>query len=119
MQLDTKMDPEVLKNTIVELKSRAVSYERGISYDIIERCNLIVEVGALTVGTDDTGKTITLNTDTPHQFSQDAVDQIMTINFKNGSGEKILPKVYGRNEWYRCRLDMVNETLELLEKMAS
>ncbi len=43
----------------------------------------------------------------------------MTICFKNGSGEKILPKVYGRNEWYRSRLDMVNETLELLEKMAS
>ncbi len=43
----------------------------------------------------------------------------MTINFKNGNGEKILPKVYGRNEWYRNRLDMVNETLELLEKMTS
>jgi len=119
MQLDTKMNPEVLKNQIEELKSHAVLYEYGISSDIIERCNFIVEVGALTVGTDDTGKVITLNTNTPTQFSQEAVDIIMTINFKNGNGEKILPKVYGRNEWYRSRLEMVSETLELLKKMTS
>lgn len=119
MQLDTKMDPEVLRNQIEELKSHAVLYEYGISSDIIERCNLIVEVGALTVGTDDTGKVITQNTNTPTQFSQEAVDEIMTICFKNGSGEKILPTVYGRNEWYGNRLNMVNETLELLEKMTS
>ncbi|MBU4220796.1 MAG: hypothetical protein KKA10_04110 [Euryarchaeota archaeon] len=119
MQLDTKMNTEVLKNKIQELKSHAVLYEHGITSDIIERCNLIVEIGALTVGTDDTGKVITHNTNTPTQFSQEAVDEIMTICFKNGSGEKIFPKVYGRNEWYRSRLDMVNETLELLEKMPS
>lgn len=62
---------------------------------------------------------ITLNTNTPTQFSKEAVDIIMTINFKNGIGEKILPKVYGRNEWYRSRLNMVNETLELLENVTS
>lgn len=50
MQLDTKMNTEVLKNKIQELKSHAVLYEHGITSDIIERCNLIVEVGALTVG---------------------------------------------------------------------
>jgi hypothetical protein len=119
MQLETKMNTEVLKNKIQELKSYAVLYEHGIKSNMIERCTFIVEVGALTIGTDDTGKVITQNTNTPTQFSQEAVDEIMTICFKNGSGEKILPKVYGRNEWYRSRLDMVNETLELLEKMAS
>jgi len=119
MKLDTKMNEEVLKNEIEKLKSYAVLYEHGITSDIIERCNLIIEVGALTVGTDDTGKVITQNTNTPTQFSQEAVDEIMTICFKNGSGEKILPTVYGRNEWYRNRLNMVNETLELLEKMTS
>ncbi len=119
MQLDTKMNKEVLKNEIEKLKSYAVLYEHGITSNMIERCTFIVEVGALTIGTDDKGKVITHNTSTPTQFSQEAVDEIMTINFKNGNGEKILPKVYGRNEWYRSRLDMVNETLELLEKMKS
>ena len=119
MQLDTKMNKEVLKNEIEKLKSYAVLYERGITSNMIERCTFIVEVGALTIGTDETGKVITQNTNTPTQFSQEALNEIMTINFKNGSGEIILPKVYSRNEWYRSRLDMVNETLELLEKMAS
>jgi hypothetical protein len=116
MQHDTKMNTDVLKNKIEELKSYAVLYENAITSNMIERCTFIVEVGALTIGTDDTGKVITQNTNTPTQFSQEAVAEIRTICFKNGSGEKVLPKVYGRNEWYRCRLDMVNETLELLEK---
>ena len=119
MQPDTEMNTEVLKNKIEELKSYAVLYEHGIKSNMIERCTFIVEVGALTIGTDDTGKVITHNTNTPTQFSQEAVDEIMTICFKNGSGDKILPKVYGRNEWYRSRLDMVNETLELLDKITS
>lgn len=119
MQLDTKMNTDVFKNEIEKLKSYAVLYEHGIISNMIERCTFIVEVGALTIGTDDTGKVITQNTNTPTQFSQEAVDEIMTINFKNGNGEKILPKVYGRNEWYRSRLDLVNETLELLEKVTS
>ncbi len=119
MQLNTKMNEAVLKNKIEELKSHAVLYEKGITSNMIEKCSFIVEVGALTIGTDDTGKVITQNTNNPTQFSKKAVDEIMTIGFKSGKGEKILPKVYGRNEWYRSRLDMVNETLELLKKMTS
>ncbi len=119
MQLDAKMNTEVLKNKIEELKSCAVLYENAITSNVIEKCSFIVEVGALTIGTDDTGKIITQNTNTPTQFSQKAVDEIMTMCFKNGNSEKVLPKVYGRNEWYRCRLDMVNESLELLEKVTS
>jgi hypothetical protein len=41
----------------------------------------------------------------------------MIMSFRNCNGEKVRPKVYRRNEWYRSRLDMVNESLELLEKM--
>lgn len=113
------MNKEVLKNKIEELKSYAVLYENGIKSNVIEKCSFIVEVGALTIGTDAIGKIITENTNTPTQFSREAVDEIMNICFKNGNGEKVLPKVYGRNEWYRNRLDMVNESLELLEKMTS
>ncbi|MCX9012965.1 MAG: hypothetical protein OIN66_17835 [Candidatus Methanoperedens sp.] len=119
MQLNSKMNKEVLDNIIEKLKSYAVLYEYGITSNVIEKCSFIVEVGALTIGTDDAGKVITQNTNTPTQFSQEAVDEIMNMCFKNGIGEKVLPKVYGRNEWYRSRLDMVNESLELLEKMTS
>lgn len=110
------MNNEVLNNKIKELKSYAVLYENEITSNMIEKCSFIVEVGALTIGTDDAGKVITQNTNTPTQFSKKAVDEIMTIGFKSGNGEKVLPKVYSRNEWYQIRLDMVNETLELLEK---
>ncbi len=113
------MDKEVLNNKIEELKSYAVLYENGITSNVIEKCSFIVEVGALTIGTDDTGKVITQNTNTPTQFSQKAVDEIRTMCFKSGNGEKVLPKVYSRNEWYQSRLDMVKESLELLEKVTS
>ena len=113
------MDKEVLNNKIEELKSYAVLYENAITSNVIEKCSFIIEVGALTIGTDDTGEVITRNTNNPTQFSQKAVDEIMNICFKNGNGEKVLPKVYSRNEWYRSRLNMVKESLELLEKVTS
>lgn len=119
MQPDTKIDKEYFKNKIEKLKSYAILYQNGIKSNMIEKCSFIVEVGALTIGTDDEGNVITHNTITPTQFSQKAVDEIMTIRFQSCSGKKVIPKVYGRNEWYRSRLDMVNETLELLEEIAS
>ncbi|HZK55114.1 MAG TPA: hypothetical protein VFC84_13080 [Desulfosporosinus sp.] len=118
MQLDTKVNKEV-KDKIDELRSHAILYKDGITSNVIEKCSFMVEVGALTVGTDDTGNVITQNTNTPTQFSQAAVDEIMNICFKNGDGVGIYPKVYGKNEWYRSRLNMVNESLELLESMVS
>lgn len=118
MQLDTKMNKDV-KNIIDELRSHAILYKDGIALNVIEKCSFIIEVGALTVGTDDTGKVITQNTNTPTQFSQAAVDEIMNICFKNGGGVRIFPKVYGKNEWYKSRLNMVNESLELLETVVS
>ena len=113
------MNKEYFKNKIEELKSQAILYQKGIKSNMIEKCSFIVEVGALTIGTDDEGNVITQNTITPTQFSQKAVDEIMTIRFQSCSGKKVIPKVYGRNEWYRSRLDMVNETLELLGEIAS
>lgn len=117
MQLNNKMNKEILDNIIEKLKSYAVLYEHGITSNVIEKCSFIVEVGALTIGTDDIGKVITQNTNNPTQFTQETVDEIMNICFKNGNGEKVLPKVYGRNEWYRSRLNMVNESLKLLENV--
>ncbi|HEX7628150.1 MAG TPA: hypothetical protein VF354_04420 [Candidatus Methanoperedens sp.] len=58
MSLNTKMNEAVLKNKIEELKSYAVLYENGITSNMIERCTFIVEVGALTIGTDETGKVV-------------------------------------------------------------
>lgn len=119
MTLDNTINTEVLENIIEKLKSDAVLYENGIALNVIEKCSFILEVGALTIGTDDTGKVITQNTGTPTQFSQEAVDEIFKLCFKKGNGETILPKVYSRNEWYRSRLKMVNESLKLLEQVKS
>lgn len=84
---NNKMNIEVLKNIIEKLKSYTVLYEHGITSNVIEKCSFIVEMGALTIGTDDTGKVITQNTNTPSQFSQEAVDEIINMCFKNGNDE--------------------------------
>ena len=115
MPLNNKKTKEVLDDMIEKLKSCVVLYEHGITSNLIEKCSFIIEVGALTIGTDDTGKIIAQNTNNPTQFSRKSVDEIKTMCFKNCNGEKVPQKVYGRNEWYGNRLDMVNESLELLE----
>ncbi|MEI6434854.1 MAG: hypothetical protein WCP32_08425 [Bacteroidota bacterium] len=106
---------EELNKNIEKLKNIASFYENEIELRIMDNCPFIVEVGALTVGTDETGKVIAQNAIHPIQFTQKAVDEIMVINWENENGEKVFPIVFSRNSWYRHKLKMVNETLELLE----
>jgi len=110
------MNKEEYNKIIDELKAKSEIYQHEVELKVLDNCPFIVEVGALTIETDETGNVITQNTNYPTQFTQKAVDEILSMNFMNGIGEKIIPRVYGRNEWYLTRLNDVNETIKLLKK---
>ncbi|NUO07546.1 MAG: hypothetical protein HUU08_02535 [Candidatus Brocadia sp.] len=110
------MDSQYIKNTIAELRERAKIYSHELELNILEEANKIVEVGALTVGTDSKGKIIAQNVLYPTQFAQKAVEKILTMNWRNGNGKRIEPLVYGRNDWYREKLKMTNDVLKLIDK---
>lgn len=110
------MDSQYIKNTIAELRERAKIYSHELELNILEEANKIVEVGALTVGTDSKGKIIAQNVLYPTQFAQKAVEKILTMNWRNGNGKRIEPLVYGRNDWYREKLKMTNDILKLIDK---
>lgn len=110
------MDLQYIKNTIAELRERDKIYSRELELNTLEEANKIVEVGALTVGTDSKGKFIAQNVLYPTQFSQKAVENILTMNWRNGNGERVEPLVYGRNDWYRERLKMINDILKLMDE---
>jgi len=105
------VDTNTIKN---QLNERIQKYSLAIENNIIEYASLIVEVGALTVGTDETGKVIAQNVLYPTQFSTTGVEIIQSLNWKDENGQKIFPIVFQRNDWYREKIKIVQETLSLL-----
>jgi hypothetical protein len=105
------------EDLIQNLKKQTFEYKSEIDINIIEKCQFIVEVGALTVGTDNKGVVLPQNVRFPMQFTQKAVDDILTMNWENGNGEKIMPIVYKKNNWYREKLKIIEESIEILEKI--
>ena len=101
--------------TIEELSERYKNYQHQVALKVLDNCPFIVQVGALTITTDETGKIITHNSNYPTQFTQKAVYEILTMTFKNGKGEKIEPIVFLRNDWYKERITIIKQTLELLK----
>jgi hypothetical protein len=97
-----------------QLKERLQNYSSVIENTCIDYASYIVEIGALTVGTDEKGKVIAQNVLYPTQFSEKAVAVILSMNSKNGNGENIEPVVFFKNDWYRQRITVIKETLELL-----
>lgn len=97
----------------------AQDYENQIELQILEKCPFIVQVGGLTIATDETGKVVTQNANYPTQFSPKAVDEILEMTFRNGNGDVVKPKIYTRVEWYRERLNELTETIELLKPSSS
>ena len=97
------------------LKESQLAFSKAINNNIIERCFNIVEVGGLTVGTDENGVIIAQNVQYPMQFTRKAVDSILAMSWKNGNKERIKPVVYERNDWFKTRLKMVEESIALLE----
>ena len=109
------MEKSKLNQTVEELKSQYQYLKNEIEFQVLEKCPFIIEVGALTITTDEKGKVITQNSNHPTQFTLKAVDEILTMTFRNGYDEKVKPVVYGRNDWYKNRMKMFEESIELFE----
>lgn len=106
-----------IKRTISELEYRLQSYLSEIRYSCLENTPYIIEVGALTVGTDEDGKIITQNKLFPTQFSEKGVKTVSSMTFKNCNNEIVQPKVYCKHEWYSEKVDNLEMTLVELKKL--
>jgi hypothetical protein len=109
------MEKEALNKTLDELKEKSKDYQHQVELRVLDNCPFIVQVGAMTITTDENRRVITQNSNYPTQFTQKAVDEILTMTFKNGNGDVVIPKVYSRVEWYKESLDEITETIKILE----
>lgn len=109
------MEKTALNKTLEELIEKSKDYQRQVEFRVMDKCPFIVQVGALTVATTENGKVITQNSNYPTQFTQTAVDEILTMTFKNGNGGVVIPKVYSRVEWFQERLTEITETIGLFK----
>lgn len=105
------MDKIEIRN---QLNNRLSAYSSCLEHDILEYASMIVEVGALTVGTEENGKVFAQNVLYPTQFSKSAVTEILSMSWKDGNGNEVIPKVFHKNEWYGEKIKTIQETLLLM-----
>jgi hypothetical protein len=106
-----------LEEIVQELEKRLKSYNSEISFALLEPTPYIIEVGALTVSTDINGVVILENRQFPVQFSQCAVNTVLSMTFRNKNNEILKPKVYYRYQWYKEQIEQLKATLIELKKM--
>jgi len=105
------MNKTYLLNQLSEMQERINDYQSQVELRILENCPFIIQVGALTITTDENGKVTTNNSNYPTQFTKKAVNEILKMTFKNENSEAVIPKVYSRVEWYKERLEDLKETI--------
>jgi len=110
------MKNKEISKTINQLLELRTIFSNAIENNILEYFPFIVEIGALTVYTNENGVIEAQNVEYPMQFSQKGVEKILEMTWRNGNGELVRPVVYGRNAWYRNKLDAVNSTLKLFDE---
>jgi hypothetical protein len=106
-----------IKEKIQELEQRLGDYTKTIGIRSLEYTPFIVEVGALTVGTDDKGVIITENKRFPMQFSEKAVKEICSMTFKDCFDDVVQPKVFSKHEWYSEQIDRLKMTINEFKKL--
>lgn len=111
------MDRTNQQKLLSELNEKINDYQNQIESRIIEQCPFIAQVGALTITIDSSGVVTTQNTCFPTQFSQTAIDEILTMTFRNGMCEKVIPKIYPRNNWYLEKITELKETCNLINSI--
>ncbi len=102
---------------IAKLQQRANAYERILDTQILEHCNCIVQVGAMTLTTNERREVVPQLTAFPTQFSEESMAIIMGITFHNGKDEVVKAEVFKVREWYRKELislkDVIGQLLEI------
>lgn len=107
-----------IQKTLNRLEKLLKSYISVVDTSIIEHTTYIVEVGFLTVSTDEKGLMIVENKEFPTLFSRTAVEKITSFSFYNGEGEVITPTIYGRNDWYNQKINEIKSILLNLKSIS-
>ena len=100
---------------IAQLQQRANAYERILDAQILEHCNWIVQVLAMTLTTNERREVVPQLTAYPTQFSEESVAILLGITFYNGKDEVVKPEVFKVKEWYSKRLIQLNKVIEILK----
>jgi len=106
-----------IKKTIAELEKRLQFYLSEMRNSCLDYSHYIIEVGALTVDTDEKGRIIIQNKLFPTQFSEKGVLTILSTTFKNCRNEILAPKVYDKQEWYSEKIEHIEMTLSELKQL--
>jgi hypothetical protein len=105
-----------IQELINKLQDVAKNFDSEVELQVLDKCPFIIEVGFLTVTTNAKGVVTTSNTTNPGQFTNEAVKEILSMNWYNGINEKVVPVVYGRNEWYKKRLEQTEKSIDDLNQ---
>ena len=101
------------KKSLKERKS-ALEFQMKLQRGII-RCNYVVQVGNMTVGTNNENKVIlhsTAGDQLPSQFDKQQVNEIRTkCKWNNVDGKMIPIKTFFYKDWYKKELEKVNNLL--------
>ena len=109
------MDYNILE-TLERMKTDLLKIDAQLEFKIIENSHFIIEVGFLTVSTDENGNVILKNTLLPTQFTKNTIDEIIQIKFKNANNQFVTPIIYSKNDWYLARKQNITETIVSLEQ---
>lgn len=98
-----------------DFKTKLSSYKRQLEMmeGVLMNHNMIITVGAYTVGTDDQNRTILEIVDFPSQFTGKSTERILNqCVFKGKDGKPVSPKVYHVRDWYREQVEALETIVE-------
>ncbi len=111
------MEHDRLTQMIGDLEARAAEYEKVLDVRILERCNMIVQVGPMTLTTNERHEVVPQLARFPTQFSEEGVRTIMGMTFYNGRGEVVQAEVFGVRDWYAKEVEKLRELIEELRSV--
>ncbi len=111
------MEDSRLTELVRDLEARALEYEPLLQVNVLYRCNLIVQVGPMTLTTNERNEVVQQLARFPTQFSEDGVHTIMGMTFYNGRDEVVQAEVFGVRDWYAKELGKLRGLIEELRRV--
>ncbi len=101
---------------ITQIQERIQSYRSLIVSQSVSHKAHIVEVGSSTVSTDEKGKFYLQSVPYPAIFSEQEIKVILSMNWLSENGDIVEPIAYSRDDWYKHRITILEDGLELLRR---
>jgi len=91
-------------------------YEKVLNFNIIERCNKIVQAGAYTLATNKNNRVILSSSKFPMQFSDESVKELLKIKWESPNDIKPTVKVYNVKDWYGMKKEALDTIIDFYSK---